>query len=206
MEALLIIDIQNDFLSGGSLAVEGGDEIIPVINKLQEHFQLVIATQDWHPVSHKSFASNHPDCKVYDTVDLNGLQQVLWPDHCVQASEGAALSSKLSQHRIEAIIRKGTNAEIDSYSAFFDNGHLKSTGLTGYLREREVIRLYIVGLAGDFCVYYTAKDAIKEGFETCIIADAVRSVYPDQFPVIAADIIQDGGFLISSDEILENVT
>jgi len=205
MEALLLIDVQNDFLPGGSLAVGGGDEIIPVINKLQEHFSLVIATQDWHPISHKSFASNHPGKEVYDVTEILGKTQVLWPDHCVQASEGAALSSKLSQHRIEAVFRKGTNPDIDSYSAFYDNGHLKSTGVADFLRGKGVKRLYIAGLAGDFCVYYSAKDAIKEGFVTYIIEDAVRSVYPEKFPAVTADILKDGGFVINSKELLSMV-
>jgi len=202
MEALLLIDVQNDFLPGGSLAVEGGDEVIPVINKLQEHFQLVIATQDWHPISHKSFVSNHPGKEVYDVTEIRGQSQILWPDHCVQASEGASLSEKLSQHRIEAVFRKGTNPEIDSYSAFYDNGHLKSTGVADFLRGKGVKRLYIAGLAGDFCVYYSAKDAIKEGFVTYIIEDAVRSVYPEKFPAVVADIIKEGGFIITSADLL----
>ncbi|MGV3703863.1 MAG: bifunctional nicotinamidase/pyrazinamidase [Arcticibacter sp.] len=205
MEALLLIDVQNDFLPGGSLAVGGGDEIIPVINKLQEHFSLVIATQDWHPISHKSFASNHPGKEVYDVTEILGKTQVLWPDHCVQASEGAALSPKLSQHRIEAVFRKGTNPDIDSYSAFYDNGHLKSTGVGDFLRGKGVKRLYIAGLAGDFCVYYSAKDAIKEGFVTYVIEDAVRSVYPEKFPAVTADILKDGGFIINSKELLSLV-
>lgn len=202
MEALLLIDVQNDFLPGGSLAVDGGDEILPIINKLQEHFSLVIATQDWHPISHKSFASNHPGKQAYDVIELHGKTQVLWPDHCVQASEGAALSPKLSQHRIEAVFRKGTNPEIDSYSAFYDNGYLKSTGVADFLRGKGVKRLYIAGLAGDFCVYYSAKDAIKEGFVTYIIEDAVRSVYPEKFPAVIADILKDGGFFIKSEDLL----
>lgn len=202
MDALLLIDIQNDFLPGGSLAVDGGDEIIPIVNKLQEHFKLVIATQDWHPISHKSFASNNPGKDVYDKIELNGIPQILWPDHCVQASDGAALSDKLSEHRIEAIFRKGTQADIDSYSAFFDNGHLKSTGLSDYLKGKLVDRLYIVGLAGDFCVYYTAKDAISEGFETYIIEDGVRSVYPEKFPGVKSDLLKDGVVFIQSSELL----
>lgn len=205
MEALLIIDVQNDFLPGGSLEIINGDEVIPVINKLQEHFKLVVATQDWHPISHKSFASNHPGKEVYDTVDIKGINQVLWPDHCVQAFAGAALADKLSQHRIEAVIRKGTNPDIDSYSAFFDNGHLKSTGLADYLRGRGVTRIYIVGLAGDYCVYYSARDAIKEGFETFIIEDAVRSVHPEKFAAVEAEIVKEGGYVIGSNELLSVV-
>lgn len=202
MEALLLIDVQNDFLGGGSLAVVGGDEVIPVINKLQEHFQLVIATQDWHPISHKSFVSNHPGKSVYDVIEVRGKSQILWPDHCVQASDGASLSGKLSQHRIEAVFRKGTNPEIDSYSAFYDNERLKSTGLADFLRGRGVKRLYIAGLAGDFCVYYSAKDAISEGFVTYIIEDAVRSVYPEKFPAVVADVLKQGGFVIDSADLL----
>ena len=179
MKALLLIDIQNDFLPDGKLAVPDGNEIIPIVNGIQQYFDLVVATQDWHPAKHKSFAANHADKAVYDIIDLNGSTQKLWPDHCVQGTEGAAFSPELNTNRVEAIFRKGTDAEIDSYSGFYDNGHLKSTGLADYLRGRKVLKVYVAGLAGDYCVYYTALDALHEGFETFVMEDAVRAIDAD---------------------------
>jgi nicotinamidase/pyrazinamidase len=201
MKALILIDIQNDFLPGGSLAVPAGSEIISVLNRLQAHFDLVVATQDWHPISHKSFASNHPGKKAFEQIDLNGLSQVLWPDHCVQGSSGANFSSDLNMNRVEAIFRKGTDSEIDSYSGFFDNGHRKSTALADYLRGKQVTELYIAGLAGDFCVYYTAKDAIAQGFDTHIIEDAVRAIDANGFKRAKDDVVSRGGKIIDSASI-----
>lgn len=176
MEALIIVDIQNDFLPGGNLAVQEGDKIIPIVNELQKKFDLVVATQDWHPTNHKSFASQHPGHEVFDMVDLNGLEQTLWPEHCIQGSKGAEMADALDTNKISAIFRKGTDPEIDSYSGFFDNGHRKTTGLAGYLREKGVDTVYLAGLAGDVCVKFTALDAAKEGFATKLIESAVRSV------------------------------
>jgi len=176
MKALLIIDVQNDFLPGGSLAVPEGDAVIPVINSLQDNFDLVVATQDWHPADHGSFASSHQGCKVYEVAELNGLEQTLWPDHCVQATSGAAFAAALRQERIEAIFRKGMDSDIDSYSGFFDNAHRKSTGLAEYLRGKSVGEVYVTGLAGDVCVYYTVLDALGEGFATYLVADATKAV------------------------------
>jgi nicotinamidase/pyrazinamidase len=201
MKALLLIDIQNDFIPGGALAVPGGDEIIDVVNKLQPFFDLVIATQDWHPSNHKSFASQHEGKAVFDVIELDGFQQVLWPDHCVQGTTGAAFSPKLDMNRVEAIFRKGTNAEIDSYSGFYDNGHLKSTGLADYLKGKGVTAIYLVGLAGDYCVYFSAKDAIAEGFQTCLIEDAIRAINNDDFEKAKQDIINNGGKVIRSNKI-----
>ena len=181
MRALIIVDIQNDFLPGGALGVPGGNEVIPVINRLQPAFDLVVATQDWHPSNHKSFASAHPGKKPYDVVDLNGLSQVLWPDHCVQQTEGANLSGELDSRRIEAIFRKGMDPEIDSYSGFFDNGKRKATGMFGYLKDREVKSVSVCGLAGDFCVYYTALDALDLGFEASILKEATRAIDSNGF-------------------------
>jgi len=202
MKALLLIDIQNDFIPGGSLAVPGGDEIIPVVNDLQKHFDLVVATQDWHPVNHKSFGSSHKGKNNFEVIDLNGLQQVLWPDHCVQGTEGAEFSEKLNMNEVEAIFRKGTDPEIDSYSGFFDNGHRKTTGLADYLKGKAIKEIFIAGLAGDFCVYYTAKDALQEGFTTCIIEDAVRAINPEGFAKAKQDILNKGGKIISSSAFL----
>lgn len=176
MRALILVDIQNDFLPGGALEVPGGDKIIPLINHLQPFFQLVVATQDWHPADHGSFAANHPGTTVGDLVDLNGLTQVLWPVHCVQGSEGAALSQELDATRIRKIFVKGTDSGIDSYSGFFDNGHRKATGLENYLRDQQVDEVFIVGLAADYCVKFTALDSRASGFKTYVVTDATRGV------------------------------
>lgn len=201
MKALLLIDIQNDFLPGGALAVPDGDQIIPIVNHIQPPFDLIVATQDWHPPDHKSFASNHAGRKVFETIDLEGLEQALWPDHCVQGTYGAEFSKQLDMKKVEAIFRKGTNADIDSYSGFYDNGHRKSTGLTDYLRGKNITQLYIAGLAGDYCVYYSAKDAIKEGFDTYIIEDATKAIDTKKVERVNKDIVQRGGKVIISREI-----
>ncbi len=176
MRALIIVDIQNDFLPGGSLAVPKGNEVIPVANRVQASFELVVATQDWHPRNHGSFASNHPGKKPGDLGELSGLPQVFWPDHCVQGSPGARLASELDDGRVEAIFRKGTDPAIDSYSGFFDNGHRKSTGLGDYLKGRDAREVYIMGLATDYCVKFTALDARSLGFATTFIGDGSRGV------------------------------
>ncbi|TPE44184.1 bifunctional nicotinamidase/pyrazinamidase [Pontibacter mangrovi] len=202
MRALLLIDIQNDFLPGGSLAVPEGDAIIPVVNKLQPRFDLVVATQDWHPENHKSFASQHAGKSVFDVTDLNGLEQVLWPDHCVQGTAGAEFSEALDQHRIEAIFRKGTDPAIDSYSGFYDNGHRKSTGLADYLRGKGVTEVYLAGLAADYCVYYSAKDALTEGFSVFYLEDAVRAISGDGFEKAKADLQERGAHLVQSSDVV----
>ncbi|HEU4904325.1 MAG TPA: bifunctional nicotinamidase/pyrazinamidase [Flavisolibacter sp.] len=201
MKALLLIDIQNDFLPGGSLAVPNGDEIIPLVNRVHEKFDLVVATQDWHPQSHKSFASNHEGRQVFEQIELYGLPQVLWPDHCVQGTAGAELSPAVRWHQTEAIFRKGTNPEIDSYSGFYDNGHLKATGLGAYLKGRGVTTVYIAGLAADFCVYFTAKDALAEGFATFLIEDATRAISSDGFEKAKKELLERGGHLVLSHDI-----
>jgi nicotinamidase/pyrazinamidase len=198
MKALLLIDIQNDFLPGGALAVPGGDEILPVINQLQPHFDLVVATQDWHPADHKSFAANHAGKNPFEVIDLQGLEQVLWPRHCVQGTPGAAFSPALELNRAEAIFRKGMNPEIDSYSGFYDNGHLKTTGLADYLRSKKVTQVFVAGLAGDYCVYFTAKDALLEGFKTFLIEDACRPISQEGFEKAKADVKHQGGKIIQS--------
>ena len=201
MKALLLIDIQNDFLPGGSLAVPNGDKIISVANQIHPLFEIVVATQDWHPTNHKSFASNHEGKNVFEKTDLNGLEQVLWPDHCVQGSVGAEFSPHLNLDKVEAIFRKGTDPEIDSYSGFFDNGHRKTTALAEYLRGKQVHQVYILGLAGDYCVYYTAKDALELGFETCLVEDGIRSINTPDFEKAKADIINLGGQVIRSSQV-----
>lgn len=174
--ALILIDIQNDFMPGGALPTRNGDEVVPILNRLQPQFELVIATQDWHPQNHASFASNHPGKKPGEIIDLDGLEQILWPDHCVQESFGAELHAGLDRARIIEIVHKGTDPLIDSYSAFFDNGHRKSTGLEDRLRERKVSDVYLGGLATDYCVLWSARDAVELGFRTHVFTDACRGV------------------------------
>lgn len=176
MRALIVVDVQNDFLPGGSLAVVAGDTIIPIINRLFPLFDLAVATQDWHPARHESFASNHPEGRIGDVVNLHGLSQVLWPDHCIQHSWGSEFSVSLDAKSINKIFHKGTNPAVDSYSGFFDNGKKQDTGLSAYLKSRGVERVYLVGLATDYCVKYTALDAVELGFETTVIKDAVKAV------------------------------
>lgn len=202
MKALLLIDIQPDFVPGGRLPVPDGDAILPLVNALQPHFELVVATQDWHPPGHQSFASSHPGHAVFDRITLHGHEQVLWPDHCVQGTPGAALHPRLNQHRIEAIFRKGTNPAIDSYSGFFDNGHLKSTGLADYLRGRGVTEVYLAGLAADYCVYFTAKDALAEGFATYVLEDATRAIDAEGYAGARTDVQHRSGQLIQSSTLL----
>ena len=201
MRALLLIDIQNDFLPGGRLAVPAGDEIIPLVNELQPLFDLVVATQDWHPAGHQSFASSHPGRAQFEQLDLHGLPQVLWPDHCTQGGDGAALAPALRTERIEAIFRKGMNPEIDSYSAFFDNGHRKSTGLADYLHGRSVTEVFVAGLAADYCVYYSALDALVAGFATTVITDAVRAISAAGWGAAQAELRAQGGRLATSAEL-----
>jgi nicotinamidase/pyrazinamidase len=178
MNVLILVDIQNDFLPGGALPVPEGDAVIPIANRLQEggRFDLVVATQDWHPAGHGSFAANHPGRTVGEVIDLNGLPQILWPVHCVQETRGAAFADGLATMTIEKVFPKGTDPAIDSYSGFFDNGHRKSTGLGDYLRARGVTDVYVCGLATDYCVKFTALDARQLGFNTFLVEDASRGV------------------------------
>jgi nicotinamidase/pyrazinamidase len=181
MKTLIIVDMQHDFLPGGALAVAGGDEIIPVINRVLPHFDLVVATQDWHPADHLSFASQHPGRQPFDIIDLDGLEQTLWPDHCVQGTHGAEFTSEIDWRSTAAIFRKGMNRRTDSYSGFHDNGHRHSTGLAGYLRDVGAARLWICGLAADFCVTWSAEDAVREGFRITVLEDATRAIDPASF-------------------------
>jgi len=198
MNAFILIDIQNDFIPGGSLPVPSGDQILQLTNELQQLFDLVVATQDWHPNNHKSFASQHPGKKQFEIISLHGMDQVLWPDHCVQGTAGAEFHDRLNLNKVEAVFRKGMNPEIDSYSGFYDNGHKKSTGLAGYLRERSVKRVFICGLAADYCVAYTAKDALKENFDTYVIEDATRAINDEGYSTIKNEVITSGGQYIQS--------
>lgn len=201
MKTLIIVDVQNDFIPGGALAVPEGNLIIPIINNLLPKLDLVVATQDWHPESHKSFASNHPGKKVFETIELNGLEQKLWPDHCVQGTSGADFHSNLEMKSVEAIFRKGMDPKIDSYSGFYDNGHKKSTGLAGYLKEKGAKELFFCGLAADICVYFSLLDALKEGFSATLIEDASRPLDASNFKNIKAEIAKSGGKTVRSNEI-----
>lgn len=175
-DALLIIDIQNDFLPGGALAVTTGDQIIPIVNSIQSKFYMVVATQDFHPADHQSFAANNTGRSVGDVIDLHGLDQFLWPVHCVQGTPGADFSKALVVNSWNKIVQKGMNPAVDSYSGFFDNAKRGDTGLANFLRHNHIERVFICGLALDYCVKFTALDAISEGFETFLITDATRPV------------------------------
>jgi nicotinamidase/pyrazinamidase len=176
MNVLIIVDVQNDFCPGGALAVPNGDAVVPAINRLQPCFDLVVATQDWHPADHGSFAANHSGKKPGDVVSLGGVDQVLWPVHCVQETPGAELHQELDTGRIAKRFRKGTHPQVDSYSGFFDNGRRNATGLDGYLREKQPIDVCICGLATDYCVKFTALDAVDLGFRTSLAVDACRGI------------------------------
>ncbi|MBA2709618.1 MAG: bifunctional nicotinamidase/pyrazinamidase [Tatlockia sp.] len=202
MKTLIIVDAQNDFMPGGALAVPQGDLIIPVINALQNKFDLVVATQDWHPSNHKSFATNHVGKTPFEKVSINGFPQTLWPSHCVQQTKGAEFHPELKTNLIEAIFRKGMNPEIDSYSGFYDNQRHKSTGLAGFLREKKSDELYFAGLCTDICVYYTIQDAIKESFKCTLIEDACRPLDKQNFEKIRIELLQQGVKILHSTEMI----
>lgn len=204
MNALILIDLQNDFCPGGALAVAEGDLTIPVANRLMDAFDLVIATQDWHPAAHESFAAQHHDRKAGEVIDLHGLPQVLWPIHCVQGSFGAEFVRELNTSRIEHVFTKGTDPEIDSYSGFFDNGHRKATGLGDFLKEKKVESVYIMGLATDYCVKFTALDALELGFETHVITDGCRGVNlkPNDSELALEELKGKGAKLMISKDLL----
>lgn len=176
MNALIIVDLQNDFLPGGALPVPHGDEVIPLANELQRRFELVLATQDWHPPDHGSFAANHPGKKPGDHIMLDGIEQILWPVHCVQNTHGAEFAPSFDRRRIAHIFHKGIDPRIDSYSTFFDNAHRKETGLAHYLKERAIRDIYLLGLALDYCVKYSALDARQLGLNTHVIVDGCRGI------------------------------
>ena len=175
-KALLLIDLQNDFMPGGPLGVKSAHGIIPLVNHLQREFDFIVATQDWHPADHRSFASNHPGKNPGDIIDLQGVQQILWPDHCIQHSLGAEFVTDLETHRLQKIIQKGTDPWIDSYSGFFDNRQDHATGLHAFLTCHQITHLTLAGIATDYCVKYTALDAIRLGYEVTLSLDACRAV------------------------------
>jgi nicotinamidase/pyrazinamidase len=175
-DVLLVVDIQNDFCRGGALAVPRGGEVVPVINRLARRFEHVVLTQDWHPAGHQSFASSHSGRKPYETIEVAYGSQILWPDHCVQGTPGADFHKELQIPHAELVLRKGYHREIDSYSAFYENDRTTHTGLAGYLRERGLRRIFVAGLAFDFCVRYSTEDAHREGFEVMVIEEACRGI------------------------------
>jgi nicotinamidase/pyrazinamidase len=206
MKALLLVDIQNDFLPGGALAVPNGDKIIRIANKLQSAFECIVATQDWHPPNHGSFAKHHPAKKPFDQAELNGLPQTLWPVHCVQNTSGAMFAAALNQERITKVFQKGTDPGIDSYSGFFDNGHRKSTGLGEWLKKKAVSEVFICGLTTDYCVKSTALDAVQSGFKTTVIEDACRGVNLQAGDVgrAIAEMKNAGARIVDSAEVLHD--
>jgi nicotinamidase/pyrazinamidase len=204
MKTLILVDVQNDFMPGGPLEVPHGNMIVPVINRILGHFDLVVATQDWHPKKHKSFASNNIGKKPFEIVELNGIKQTLWPDHCIQGSIGAELYNDIESNRIAAIFRKGMDPDIDSYSGFYDNNHQLTTGLSGYLKDKGVSEVYFCGLAADICVYYTILDSIRECFSATLIEDASSPLNPDKFDDIKCELAKLGVRIITSSAIHEN--
>lgn len=201
-DALLIIDVQNDFCPGGSLAIAEGDAIVPVVNRLAQSFDHTILTQDWHPADHSSFASQHPEAEIFGTVKMPYGDQTVWPDHCVQDTPGAAFHRALEVPSAEMIIRKGFRRTIDSYSAFFENDKTTPTGLAGYLRERGFKRLFCVGLALDICVRFSAEDAVRQGFEAIVLEDACRAVDLHGTKEAAYQGFQDTGVAVAQSDLL----
>ena len=196
-EALLIIDVQNDFCPGGALAVTDGDAVVPVINRLQQDFDTVILTQDWHPADHQSFADNHAGAAPFSMIEMPYGPQVLWPAHCMQGTPGAAFNAGLETDRADLVIRKGFRPEIDSYSAFFENDHSTVTGLAGYLRERGIGELTMAGLATDFCVRFSAVDAAKLGFKVRVVMEGCRAIDLDGSLAAAMEDMRDHGVEIA---------
>jgi nicotinamidase/pyrazinamidase len=205
MRALILVDIQNDFLPGGALAVPEGDAVIPIANKLQTLFPLVVATQDWHPANHRSFAANHPGKKVFEQIDLNGLPQIVWLIHCVQGTAGAELAPGLQRDHIARVFTKGTDPGIDSYSGFYDNGHRKATGLGDWLKGKGVTEVFVCGLATDYCVKFTALDAVNLGFKTHLVEDACRGVNlrPSDVKTSIEEMRRAGVAVVQSPDILK---
>jgi len=204
VEALLLIDIQNDFLPGGALPVPQADQVVPVALRLLDRFPLCVASKDWHPREHVSFAANHPGRRVGEVIQTPHGPQVLWPVHCVEGSWGAEFAPGLAEAagRIDHVVFKGTDAQIDSYSAFFDNGHLRSTGLEDYLRRQGADTLYVLGLATDYCVRWTVEDALKLGFAVWVVQDGCRAVEADKQQQVLQQLQQQGARLTTSQELL----
>jgi nicotinamidase/pyrazinamidase len=203
MKTLVLVDIQNDFLPGGALAVPDGDAIVPIVNRLLPRFDLVVATQDWHPADHGSFAANHAGKKPFENIELNSLPQTLWPAHCVQNTGGACFAPGLDTRRVARVFPKGTDPRVDSYSGLFDNGRRSSTGLAEWLKEKGAEELWVCGLATDFCVKFTALDAVAEGFRVHLITDACRGIDlpPGNSAAALAEMQAAGVRLVTSQEL-----
>lgn len=203
MNALIVVDLQNDFMPGGALAVPRGDEVVSLANELLPLFPLVLATQDWHPPDHGSFAANHPGKRPGDRILLDGIEQILWPVHCVQNTPGAAFFPALDRSRIAQVFQKGIDPRIDSYSTFFDNARRRATGLADYLRARSVTTVYLLGLALDYCVKFSALDARQLGFSTCVIVDACRGIalQPRDVEEALEEMRRAGAVLLQSPEL-----
>ena len=197
MRALLLIDIQNDFMPGGGLPVPGGDAIIGPVNRIIGGYPLVAASQDWHPAGHESFASAHPGKQPFDIINLHGLEQVLWPEHCIAGSSGAAFHPGLDTAPIAAVFRKGMDKHTDSYSAFYDNGRRRSTRLADYLRAHGVTDIDVAGLAADFCVYFSIADALAEGFRVRLLEHATRAIDAEGFAKKKAGLLKHAGFSLA---------
>ena len=198
MKALVLVDVQRDFMPGGGLPVENGDRIVPVINRILGQYPLVAATQDWHPPGHQSFASSHPGHDPMNTIELNGLEQILWPDHCVQGTDGAGFHEGLNMNPVAAIFRKGTDPAVDSYSGFHDNGHRHRTGLAEWLRGMGIDEVHLAGLAAEVCVGYTARDAAELGFKVAVIEDAVMALSEEAYAATKVELGQLGVRFISA--------
>jgi nicotinamidase/pyrazinamidase len=201
-DVLIVIDVQNDFCPGGALPVDYGHEVIAVIHKISPSFEHIVLTQDWHPPGHISFASTHPGRKPFDSTNIQGRLDTLWPDHCVQGTFGAELHRDLNPNKAELILRKGYRPELDSYSAFFENDHATPTGLAGYLRERGLDRVFLTGLAYDYCVGFSALDARQMGFSVVVIQNACRAIdHDDSVTTMEEQFDRSGILLISSEDI-----
>lgn len=205
--ALILVDLQNDFCSGGRLAVPDGDAVVAIANQLQPHFPLILASQDWHPATHLSFASNHQGHHIGDLITLNHTKQILWPDHCVQHSHGAKFHPELNQDRIEKIFQKGMDINIDSYSAFYDNAHARSTGLAEYLKAKNIHEIYVMGLATDYCVSFTALDAHELGFKVTVIQDGCRAVniHPKDGEIALNEMAAKGIKIMTSADVIQTL-
>jgi nicotinamidase/pyrazinamidase len=203
MTALILVDIQNDFVPGGALPARDGDQVVPVANALMDKFELVVASQDWHPANHGSFAANHPGKKVGDVIELAGLRQYLWPVHCVQNTRGAELAAGLRRERVDHIVKKAIDPMIDSYSAFFDNGHRRATGLDEYLKGRGVDTIYVAGLTTDYCVKFTALDGLELGYDVVVVEDGCRgvNVKPDDSQRAIEEMKEAGARIVRSSEV-----
>jgi nicotinamidase/pyrazinamidase len=206
-DVLLVVDVQNDFCSGGRLAVPGGEEVVVLINRVAGHFYHVVLTQDWHPPGHESFASSHPGRRAGEIIEVAYGRQILWPDHCVQGTPGAELHGNLRVPHAQLVLRKGYHRTIDSYSAFYENDRSTPTGLVGYLRQRGLRRIFLVGLALDFCVRYSAEDARREGFEVVVIGDGCRAIDIDgSMSEARASLERAGVRSIHSDSVAQDRT